>query len=102
VTTPEGRVKNRLKRRLAVLRQHYSFWPVQMGLGARTLDVLICAGGVFIAIEVKRPGADLTEMQKETQRQIERAHGLVFKVNDDQSMEVAMDMIRTCCDAAEQ
>lgn len=73
------------------------FWAVQSGRGARTLDCLICVGGYFIAIETKEKGKDLTEIQKFTRKQIEDAGGVVFKVDDDESLNVAMKYIRSLC-----
>jgi hypothetical protein len=101
MTTPEGKVKEKLKKRLKELRCFYMFWPVQTGMGKRTLDCLICAGGWFIAIETKRDGQDLTDLQKEHRREIKAAHGLVFRVSNDAEMEEALKIIEACCMLAE-
>ena len=81
--TPEGRVKAlvRLQLRKEFGRRCYAFWPVQTGRGARTLDCLFCVDGRFFAVETKRPGADLTEIQKDTSEEIWRAGGVVYKVD---------------------
>lgn len=42
----------------------WQFWPVQMGYGAATVDVLVCHRGRFYAVETKRP-----EVKKATPRQ---------------------------------
>jgi hypothetical protein len=100
--TPEGRIKAKIRRRLQALSCEYDFWPVQTGYGKRTLDILICAGGWFVAIEAKKDAkTDLTDLQKETRRQIEAAHGLVFAVYDDASLDEAMDVIEACCQLAD-
>lgn len=98
MTTPEGKVKVKVKRRLKELARVYQFWPVQMGLGAATLDVLLCAGGWFIAIETKKDAnTPLTPRQEETKRQIDAAGGRVFVVYDDVTLMHAMEVIQWCC-----
>ena len=79
--TPEGRVKARVKRGLKTLPLEYEFWPVQTGLGAATLDCLMCYRGRFIAIETKSTGKKLTERQHITRDRIAAAGGLVYVVN---------------------
>jgi hypothetical protein len=100
--TPEGRVKARLKKRLDQLPCLYQFRPVQNGMGASSLDVLICAGGWFIAIETKAPGKKPTPRQEDTIAKINAAHGLVYVVDDDTSMEKALEVIKSCCVLAEE
>lgn len=80
--TPEGKVKRDIREYLASIGAH-AFWPVQMGLGAATLDCLACVKGRFVGIEVKRP-----EVWKPTARQaleilrITKAGGVAFTTND--------------------
>src|SRR5271163_904117 len=82
MSTPEGKVKAALKRELKQrLPKSYRFWPVQMGLGATTLDCLLCVNGQFIAIETKRPGAKLTARQELVRDEIVSAGGIVFVVD---------------------
>ncbi len=82
--TPEGRVKAlvRLQLRKEFGRRCYAFWPVQTGRGARTLDCLFCVDGRFFAVETKRPGANLTDIQKDTRDDICFAGGIVYKVDN--------------------
>lgn len=75
--TPEGRVKDEIRKRLKK-RGAYVFSPVQMGLGSRTLDLLVCWRGKFIAIEVKRVGGKPTKMQEQIIKDIEKAGGIAF------------------------
>src|SRR5271155_882472 len=98
--TPEGRIKAKLKRKLDTLPCLYQFRPVQNGMGAPSLDVLICAGGWFIAIETKTKGKLPTPRQKITIEQIEAAHGLVFVCDDDESIDAAIAVVQKCCDLA--
>lgn len=84
--TPEGAIKAKVS---ALLAKHgcYTFMPVPMGMGARTLDYLVCHYGRFLAIETKAPGKDLTALQKECKRKIEAAGGSVFKVSNADELE---------------
>lgn len=43
-----------------------------------TPDLLACVGGVFVAIEVKRPGEKPTELQQYRLERIEAAGGIAF------------------------
>lgn len=79
--TPEGEVKDKLKKMLKRFPTIYVFWPVQFGYGVKTLDCLICANGHFIAIEVKRKGKDPTPLQEKTLRDIFTAGGKTFVID---------------------
>lgn len=81
--TPEGRVKEKVKRALANVRMVYRFMPVQNGMGSPALDFYCCARGIFVAIETKVPGKKLTERQHTTATQIANAGGAVFVIRDD-------------------
>jgi hypothetical protein len=80
--TPEGKVKDRVKKLLKQYKCYY-FMPVQAGYGAPSLDILVCCRGVFIAIETKRPGKKPTPRQELTITQIRSAGGLVFVIDGD-------------------
>ena len=60
--TPEGKVKARVR---ATLKKAgaYAFMPVQTGLGATTLDLLVCINGQFLAIETKAEKGQITPRQ---------------------------------------
>lgn len=80
--TPEGKVKERLKRMLSV---HKVYWhcPVMNGMGAPTLDFVCCHAGRFFAIETKVPGKHMTPRQRLTASAMEAAGGFVFEVATD-------------------
>jgi hypothetical protein len=82
MTTPEGKVKAKLKRFLDLLPSQYQFWPVQTGLGASTLDCLLCVNGSFVAIETKAKKGVMTHRQKLVRELIEAAGGIVYVVDD--------------------
>lgn len=84
MTTPEGQVKERLKR---MLRKHaHVYWhcPVMNGMGSPTLDFICCVNGRYFAIETKAPGKHATERQKQTMKEIRDAGGYVFEVSTDE------------------
>jgi hypothetical protein len=97
--TPEGIVKEQVKR---VLRALHAYWfcPVQNGMGAPALDFMQVQvpGCPAFCIETKAPGEKLTVRQARTKRDIEKAGGTVFVIDGDtEEMEewVAMQRSRT-------
>ena len=61
----------------------YQFWPVPNGIGASSLDCLVCYYGVFIAIEVKADAKKKpTPRQLLTIQQIKDAGGIALVVYD--------------------
>lgn len=82
--TPENRVKNKIRQWLRA-NGHYVFSPVQMGMGASTLDLLCCIDSQFVGVEVKREGGKPTARQSEVIKEIIHAGGAAF-----------------CCDSFEQ
>jgi len=85
-TTPEGKVKAKVKKLLGTYDKLYHFMPVPMQYQASSLDYFVCYCGRFIAIETKREGEDLTNMQKLIRRRIEEAGGTVFRVSNDEEL----------------
>jgi|SRR6185369_2299558 len=78
--TPEGRVKNEVKKQLKALG-FYQFWPVQTGLGSKTVDCLACGSGRFIGIETKAPGKKPTPLQEVTLTKIADAGGITLVID---------------------
>jgi hypothetical protein len=72
---PEGYVRDPVRKYLKAIGA-YRFSPVQMGLGAATLDDLCCIGGRYVGIEYKAPGKAPTPRQALTMDQIKRAGGI--------------------------
>lgn len=91
--TPEGRVKAMVNRRLAAYPAIYRFMPVQNGMGAPSLDILLCVVGQFLAIETKAPGKKPTPRQETTIAAIRAAGGKVFVVDDKVSLDVVTKYI---------
>ena len=76
--TPEKMVANPCDAYLLSLGA-YIFKPVQMGMGATTLDRLCCINGRFVAIEYKRAGVyHCTPRQNQVIKAITKAGGIAF------------------------
>lgn len=82
--TPEGRTKKRLKALLNEFDYVYQYWPVSNGMGAPALDVIVCANGYYLSIEVKAGSKGMTERQESTSTQIRRAGGKAMLINDNE------------------
>src|SRR5208282_431945 len=95
MATPEGKVKAKINHALKTLPRCYKFMPVQSGLGAKSLDYLLCVNGRFVAIEAKAPGKDYTALQREHKRHIEEAGGVVFLVDGEWSLAGTMRMLES-------
>lgn len=82
--TPEGKVKDKLKKFLASQGDCYQFWPVQGGFGASTVDCLACRRGRWIGIECKKAGVTKpTPRQGEVLRQMRAAGAITWLVTAD-------------------
>ena len=88
--TPEGKLKKECR---AWLRAQgaYVFSPVQVGMGAATVDDLVCFRGRFIAVEYKRPDTrpEPTKRQLQALAEVAAAGGstaLVYSLEDLQSV----------------
>ena len=82
--TPEGRVKERVKKLLKDNGAYYHM-PVQNGMGAPTLDFVGCINGKFFAIETKAGTARMTPRQALTAKAMSDAGAAVFEVNERES-----------------
>lgn len=75
--TPEGRVKDKIKKYLKAINAYY-FMPVQMGFGAPGLDFYCCIKKRFVAIETKAEGKVPTPRQMHTMEEIKKAGGVAI------------------------
>ena len=79
-TTPEGKVKQKVREVLARYKGVYLYMPVPTGFGKTTLDFLGCYNRLFFAIETKKKDGVLTEKQKITIKELMRAGAMVFLI----------------------
>lgn len=92
--TPEGKVKDRVKRRLNEMGAYYHM-PVQNGMGSPALDFHVCMPilitadmvgtviGAYVGIETKAPGNAPTIRQLRTMDNIHAAHGIAVVIDGD-------------------
>jgi hypothetical protein len=91
-TTPEGRVKAKVK---ALLKKYniYHFMPATGGYGRSGVpDIIACMRGRFLAIECKAGAGKLTALQERELATIEEAGGVVYVINETslESLEIAL------------
>ena len=82
-TTPEGKVKKKVKEYLKSIGAWY-YMPVSYGMGrAGCPDILVCFNGRFMAFETKAPGKinNVTPNQQREIDEIIRANGLAYVVD---------------------
>jgi hypothetical protein len=83
-STPEGRVKDAVKKELRK-RDIWYFMPMQNGFGVVGIpDFICCMEGSFLAIETKAPGkrGDTTANQDRVIAEIEAHLGYAIVVDD--------------------
>jgi Holliday junction resolvase len=82
-TTPEGKVKAKIK---AILKAHNVYYAMPMGTGygsSGVPDFLCCANGEFLAIEAKAGKGTTTALQDKNLRDIEAAGGRALVINEE-------------------
>lgn len=97
MATPESKTKKRIKEILAKYGSGVkTFWPVQNGMGAATIDAHVCGWGQYLVIEAKALGEVATPRQGCTLREYDEAgaENLVIDGSDYQPLIDAMDRMR--------
>ena len=80
--TPEGKVKNNIKKILKAHDAYYSM-PIGTGFGAMGVpDFLVCNKGRFIGIEAKTVGNNPTRLQESNMAHIRSCGGIALVVNE--------------------
>ena len=87
MATPEGKIKDKVKKILKTYENLYYEMPVPSGFGKSGLDFTCCFCGRFFAIETKAPGKKPTALQVQAIRSIVRAGGVAFLINDERSLQ---------------
>ena len=86
-TTPEAKVKAKIKAILKTYRAYYAM-PIGTGYGSSGVpDFLVCLNGEFLAIEAKAGKGVPTALQLKNLREIETAGGRTLVINE-QSLEL--------------
>lgn len=81
-STPEGKVKDQIKK---ILKAHDVYYAMPMGTGygnAGVPDFLICVMGRFIAVEAKAGKGTTTALQEKNLQKIRDAGGDVFVIHE--------------------
>lgn len=99
MATPEGRIKQLVRRALREFPDIWVFMPVQRGFGIPALDFILCVptalGGLFVVIETKADEAHrLTPRQEATKSAMEKAGAAVFIVSSEETLRPAVKHIR--------
>ena len=106
--TPEGRVKDQIKK----LLKQYGIWfymPVQNGMGVVGIpDLVCCYEGLFIGIETKAPNKKPTTFeqrwnkatpnQKNRLTEIQQAGGIAFVADDVEQVRQLLNEIKPLVD----
>ena len=80
--TPEGKVKDEIKK---VLKAHGAYYAMPMGTGfgnAGVPDFLVCLNGEFLGIEAKAGKGTTSALQKKNIAEIEAAGGRALVINE--------------------
>jgi Holliday junction resolvase len=81
-TTPEAKVKAKIK---AILKAHNVYYAMPMGTGygnSGVPDFLCCVNGKFLAIEAKAGKGTTTALQEKNIRQITESGGIALVINE--------------------
>jgi hypothetical protein len=87
--TPEGRVKKGVRELLDGYKGLYQYWPVPIGYGRTTIDVLGCFRGFFFGIECKADLKVPTQAQRITLGEIREAQGMIFAIREEGAAHLA-------------
>ena len=91
--TPEGRVKDAVKKYLTAIGAYW-YMPVSNGMGrVGCPDFLICYKGRFVACETKAPGkrGNTTPNQDREIEWIQRADGVALVVDDVEQLKEVLE-----------
>lgn len=92
-TTPEGKVKKRVKVILKELGAYYTM-PVTGGFGTSGApDFLVCLKGNFIGIECKAGKGKPTALQEKNLHDIAQAGGQALVINEDNVLDLQRELL---------
>lgn len=87
--TPEGRVKEKIKKLLDSYMPLWYFMPVSGGFGKQGIpDFIICANGTFVVVEAKAEDGHVTSLQQLQLSGVQAANGFPIVVKDAVTLDV--------------
>ena len=90
--TPEGKVKDEVKKYLKSIGAYY-FMPVQTGYGRRGVDFYICYHGWFIAVETKAGEAIPKPRQRKVLEDVASCGGIGICINTIEPLQRCIEWI---------
>ena len=94
-TTPEAKVKTKIK---AILKAHNVYYAMPIGTGygnSGVPDFLCCVNGKFVAIEAKAGKGEATALQLKNLGDINRAGGYTLIIREN-NLEYLTNVISEC------
>ena len=92
-TTPEGKVKAKVKVILKELGAYYTM-PVTGGFGTSGApDFLVCLNGRFVGIECKAGKGKPTALQEKNLHDIAQAGGQALVINEDNVLDLQRELL---------
>ena len=82
MTTPESKVKDKIKK---ILKEHSVYYAMPMGTGygnSGVPDFLCCMNGFFVAIEAKAGKGETTALQDKNLKEINAAGGYTLVIRE--------------------
>ena len=82
MTTPESKVKDKIKK---ILKEHSVYYAMPMGTGygnSGVPDFLCCVNGFFVAIEAKAGKGETTALQDKNLKEINAAGGYTLVIRE--------------------
>jgi hypothetical protein len=92
--TPEGLPKDEIRKLLDSYGSRiFHRWPVRAGYGDREVDCYLCFKGMFVCIEVKRPGGYAKKFQEAIIEEVRDANGHAVCVDNVDDVKKLLDYI---------
>jgi len=82
-TTPEGKVKAKVREIFKTLGVHYTHIPANQFSKGGAPDYVCCVNGYYLAVEVKTTKGTMSELQKIERDSTQKAKGVYVVINED-------------------
>ena len=83
MSTPEGRVKDKVRAIFKAHNVHYTHIPANQFSKGGAPDYVCCVKGVYLAVEVKTVKGKMSELQKIERDKTKEAGGFYIVVNEE-------------------